>query len=100
MKTLGKFARKFYPRLKWFVSDLRKIPYVGKATEADLIALGYTNIDSLKGADPDEMYKRHIESGLGNDRCILYVYRMVCYFANTPNPDKSKLKWWLWKGQT
>ncbi len=22
---------------------------------------------------------------------------MICYYANTPNPDKSKLKWWLWK---
>lgn len=79
------------------MSELRKIPFVGKATEADLIALGYTDIASLKGADPEDMYNRTIAMGLGSDRCILYVYRMICYYANTPSPDKSKLKWWLWK---
>lgn len=35
-------------------SDFKKIPYVGEATEADLLALGYEGIASLKGADPDE----------------------------------------------
>ena len=34
------------------MSELRKIPNVGKATEADLIAMGYTTIESLRGADP------------------------------------------------
>ena len=33
-------------------SDFKKIPYVGEATEADLLALGYTDIASLNGADP------------------------------------------------
>jgi len=33
-------------------SDFKKIPYVGEATEADLLALGYEGIASLKGADP------------------------------------------------
>lgn len=79
------------------MSEFLKIPYVGKATEADLLALGYTDIASLKGADPDDMYARTIAMGRGSDRCILYVYRMVCYFANTPNPDAAKLKWWAWK---
>ena len=40
------------------MSDFKKIPYVGEATEADLLALGYEDIASLKGADPDEMYER------------------------------------------
>ena len=40
------------------MSDFKKIPYVGEATEADLHALGYEDIASLKGADPDEMYER------------------------------------------
>ena len=56
-------------------SDFKKIPYVGEATEADLLALGYTGIASLKGADPDEMYERTKALGRGSDRCILYVYR-------------------------
>ncbi|WP_297942073.1 helix-hairpin-helix domain-containing protein [uncultured Campylobacter sp.] len=80
-------------------SDFKKIPYVGEATEADLLALGYEGIASLKGADPDEMFERTKALGRGNDRCILYVYRMVCYYASTPRPDRAKLKWWLWKDQ-
>lgn len=76
-------------------SDFKKIPYVGKATEADLLALGYEGIASLKGADPDETKER--TKALGRGRCILYVYRMVCYYANTSHPDRAKLKWWLWK---
>ena len=80
------------------MSDFKKNPYVGEATEADLLlALGYTDIALLKGADPDEMYERTMALGRGSDRCILYVYRMVCYYASTPRPDKAKLKWWLWK---
>ena len=76
-------------------SDFKKIPYVGEVTEADLLVLGYTDNASLEGADLDEMYER--TRALGRDRCILYVYRMGCYYANTPRPDKAKLKWWLWK---
>ena len=43
------------------------------------------------------MYERTKALGRGSDRCILYVYRMVCYYASTPRPDRAKLKWWLWK---
>ena len=57
--------------------------------------MGYKDIASLKGADPDETNER--AKALGRGRCILYVYRMICYYANTPHPDKAKLKWWLWK---
>ena len=40
------------------MSDFKKIPYVGEATQADLLALGYEDIASLKGADPVEMFER------------------------------------------
>ena len=39
-------------------TELQRIPGVGKATEADLIRLGYPTIASLRGADPEELYKR------------------------------------------
>ena len=66
-------------------SDFKKIPYVGEATEADLLALGYTDIASLKGADPDEMFERTKALGRGSDRCILYVYRdqLLCQHAQS-----------------
>ncbi len=40
------------------MSELRQIPGVGKATEKDLIALGYTTIASFKNTDPEDLYRR------------------------------------------
>ena len=55
-------------------TELRKIPGVGKATEEDLIRLGYPTIESLKSADPEELYRRDCEiTGTLIDRCQLYV---------------------------
>ena len=39
------------------MSELRKIPNVGKATEKDLIAMGYTTIESLKGKTAEQLYE-------------------------------------------
>lgn len=74
------------------------IPGIGKAGEQDLIALGYPTIESLRGADPEEMYRRECAiKGCRVDQCVLYVYRCAVYYASTPDPDPGKLKWWAWK---
>lgn len=79
-------------------SELRRIPGVGKATEQDLIALGYITIESLKGQDPEEMYNREcMMRGVKIDRCQLYVYRLAVYYAENEKHDPEKLKWWYWK---
>ena len=49
------------------MSDFKKIPYVGEAIEADLLALGYEDIASLNGADPDEMFERTKALGRGSE---------------------------------
>ncbi|MFQ8704990.1 MAG: helix-hairpin-helix domain-containing protein [Thomasclavelia sp.] len=80
------------------MSELIKIPYVGRATEASLKLIGYNTLESLKGADPELMYKKEsVIRKKSIDRCQLYMYRMIVYYANTPNPDPDKLKWWYWK---
>lgn len=38
------------------MSELRRIPNVGKRTEQDLLAMGYTTIASLKGKSGEELY--------------------------------------------
>ena len=82
------------------MSELRKIPNVGKATEADLIAMGYTTIESLRGADPKQLYEQECAlRGQTIDRCQLYLYRAVVYWVNTPSPDPEKSKWWYWKDE-
>ena len=59
---------------------------------------GYPTIASLRGADPEELYRRDCEmQGVRIDRCQLYVYRCAVYYASTPHPEPEKLKWWYWK---
>lgn len=80
------------------MTELRKISNVGPRTEADLLAMGYTTIESLKGKTAEELYAEECRMrGCQIDRCQLYLYRAVVYFVNTENPDPAKCKWWLWK---
>lgn len=80
------------------MGELRKIPGVGKATEKDLIQLGYSTIASLRDEDPKALYEKEcFMKAKKIDRCQLYVYRCAVYYAKTEKPDPEKLKWWYWK---
>ncbi|ORI08394.1 Pathogenicity locus [Campylobacter concisus] len=74
------------------MSDFKKIPYVGEATETDLLALGYTDIASLKVAVLDEMFEHTKALDLGSNGYFLNVYRMIYYYANTPRLDKNQVE--------
>ncbi|WP_176013351.1 helix-hairpin-helix domain-containing protein [Victivallis sp. Marseille-Q1083] len=79
-------------------SELRGIPGVGENIEQDLLNLGYSTLESLKGQDPEEMYRRDCRlKGFQEDKCQLYVYRLAVYFAEHAQPEPDKLKWWNWK---
>ena len=79
-------------------SDLQTIPGVGPNMEKHFLELGYSTVDSLKGADPEEMYVRECrQKGKQLDRCVLYVYRLAVYFAENTEHEPEKLKWWNWK---
>lgn len=81
-----------------FMSELRQIPNVGQQTEKELIAMGYTTLESLKGKKAEDLYREECAlRGVEIDRCQLYLYRAVQYFVNTENPDPEKSKWWFWK---
>ena len=83
------------------MSELRKIPNVGKQTEKGLIEMGYTSIESLKGKRAEDLYVEEcIQHGYTVDRCQLYLYRAVEYFVNTERPDPDKCKWWFWRMNT
>ncbi len=82
------------------MSELKKIPNVGKQTEKDLLAMGYTTAESLKGKTGEELYAEECAlRGVTLDRCQLYLLRAVAYFVNTPSPDPQKCKWWFWKDE-
>lgn len=79
-------------------SSLRRIPNVGSQTEQDLIAMGYTSVESLKGKKAEDLYEEECRlRGCTIDRCQLYLYRALEYFVHTENPDREKCKWWYWK---
>lgn len=80
------------------VRDLRRIPGVGPSIADDLWRLGVTRVEQLGGRSPDELYGRFCAlTGGPVDRCLLYVFRCAVYFAETPDPDPERLKWWSWK---
>lgn len=75
------------------MTDLRKIPNVGEATEKTLLQLGYDSAESLKGISGEELYRKECElKNAKIDRCQLYLYRAVAYFVNTPDANPAKCK--------
>lgn len=79
-------------------TDLITIPYVGKNTKHDLLDMGITCVEDLKGKNPEELYlKDCLVKGFQDDRCQLYVFRMAVYYAENTEYQAEKLKWWYWK---
>jgi len=79
-------------------SNLQIIPGIGKNIEQDLINIGITDIEALKGQDPEELYEKDCKyKGLQEDKCQLYVFRLAVYFAENKIHEPEKLKWWYWK---
>jgi hypothetical protein len=80
------------------LKDFRRIPGVGKSIALDLWKLGLRSVDGLRGRDPQALYEQfEALCGCKVDRCLLYVFRCAVYFAETPNADPERLKWWNWK---
>ncbi len=79
-------------------TDLLTIPNVGKNTKEDLLKIGITCVEDLKGQDPEQLYlKDNKVKGYKEDRCQLYVFRAAVYYADNATWEEEKLKWWYWK---
>ncbi len=79
-------------------SELMQIPGVGKSIAIDLLNIGITSVDDLKGKDPEKLYaKSNKFAGAVQDRCLLYVFRCAVYYAENTKHVPEKLKWWNWK---
>lgn len=80
------------------LKELRTIPGVGKNIAKDLYDIGIKAVSDLKGKDPEKLYqKSNKHAGAIQDRCLLYVFRLAVYFAETKEPKPDLLKWWNWK---
>lgn len=55
---------------------------IGEKKEQELIELGYTSLQSLKNADPEELYFRACaKQGWQLDKCVLYAFRCAVAFC-------------------
>jgi hypothetical protein len=82
------------------MKDLMRIPGVGQSIAQDLLNIGISSVEDLKGKDPESLYEQSNRvAGSIQDRCLLYVFRGAVYFAETEEKDREpeKLKWWNWK---
>ncbi|MES9996128.1 helix-hairpin-helix domain-containing protein [Desulfovibrio aminophilus] len=77
---------------------LQTLPGIGPRMARDLLRLGFHRPDDLRGADPEEMYRRlEALEGRHVDRCVLYVFRCAAHVAETGGPDPALRLWWNWK---
>ena len=82
-------------------TDLTQISGIGKKMAEHLISVGYPDIESLKGQDPEEIYTKHcLLHGAGNQscRCVLYCYRLAVHYADHDGQLlPGKQNWNDWK---
>ncbi len=81
-------------------TDLLTIPYIGPNTKEDLLNIGITCVEDLKGQDPEDLYLQDcLFKKYQEDRCQLYMFRMAVYYAEHDIREEEKLKWWYWKDE-
>ncbi len=81
------------------LAELQGIPGIGQKIGEELWNLGCWSVGDLKGADPEDLYRRLcIQQGTQVDRCVLYVFRCAVYYASNDEHDPGLLQWWHWKG--
>ena len=78
--------------------ELKKIPGVGDIIAEDLWNIGINSIEQLKNKNPELLYKK-LEAIKNKkvDKCMLYVFRCVVYYASNNTHNPYLLKWWNWK---
>jgi predicted RecB family nuclease len=78
-------------------NNLQIIPGIGKSIALNLRNIGVQTVADLKSKDPEKLFEMSNRfEGKIQDRCLLYVFREAVYYAENPNPDPEKLKWWNW----
>ena len=79
-------------------SELKAIPGVGARMASHLERIGCPTLASLRGQDPEELYRRDcLSQGCQVDRCVLYVYRLAVHYAEHGSCPPDKQNWWDWK---
>ncbi|MCX7021303.1 MAG: helix-hairpin-helix domain-containing protein [bacterium] len=78
--------------------ELVKIPGVGPRTAEDLYDVGIRAVFDLTRQAPEALFEKLCElRGKRVDPRTLYIFRAARCYAEKPDTDTEKLKWWLFK---
>jgi Pathogenicity locus len=84
------------------VTKLTTIPGIGKTFERDLGRVGITQVEDLKGRNPEDLYSDLTMANAAENhktsKNYLYVIRMAVYYANGGR-DPERQRWDAWKDQ-
>lgn len=73
------------------VKVLTDLPNVGPATEQDLLLLGYSTPNSIRGECPFALHQRLCEvTGVRHDPCVIDVFMSITRFLDGEEPKP----WW------
>ncbi len=95
VQNLGQYKIKYK-----IISDLKKIPGIGKVISHDLYDLKIKSVEDLKRLRADRLYELHNKfKGGVQDRCMLYTFRCAIDYANKSEVERKnfKLNWWDFK---
>lgn len=74
------------------IADFQQIPSIGIKFAKDLLFLGYTKVEELKGKNGAKLTDEYEQQkGFNTDPCVEDQFRLAVYFAE--HRDFSK-KWW------
>ena len=78
-------------------SAFMRIPKMDIATARDLLDLGFTYPHELSGRSPEALFSDIQRLKKETPPVRLHYFRMAVYYAETPEPEPSKLHPWAWQ---
>ncbi|MEX0332031.1 MAG: helix-hairpin-helix domain-containing protein [Puniceicoccaceae bacterium] len=77
-------------------SPLKRIPGMDISSVRDLLDIGITEIDELRGRSPEALLEEIFNLREQTPRDRLSYLRLAVYYAETDNPDPQLLEAWKW----
>jgi hypothetical protein len=77
-------------------SPLKRIPAMDMASVRDLIDIGITQIEELRGRSPEALFEDILDLREQTPPDRLLFLRMAVYYAETDQPDPHLLQPWKW----
>ena len=78
-------------------SPFSRIPGLDLMTVRDLLNLGLSQIDELRGRSPESLFEDIQKQQENTPLDRLWYLRLAIYYAETDEPDRSLLQAWKWK---